>query len=83
MSEITEIMKQQVSGKLKWDSTRREREKEKKKDYNSTCNELLTNSKCINNKLLSGRRIECGSRGAQGSRRFSCLTIEVRAPGQH
>lgn len=83
MSEITEIMKQQVSGKLKWDSTRREREKEKKKDYNSTCNELLTNSKCINNKLLSGRRIEWGSGGAQGSGRFSCLTIEVRAPGQH
>lgn len=63
MSEIIDIMKQQVSGKLKWDSTRREkRERETKKDYNSTCNGLLTNSKCINNKLLSGR-IEWGSSG--------------------
>lgn len=41
----------------------REREEEKREDYNSTCNELLTNSKCINNKLLSGRRIEWGGSG--------------------
>lgn len=32
MSEITEIMKQQVSGKLKWDSTRRERKREEREE---------------------------------------------------
>lgn len=86
MSEITEIMKRQVSGKLKWGSRRREgksqRERERQRMRRTViqrATRLLTNSKCINNKLLSWRKEECGAVGGKGEQKVLLFDL----PGQH